>query len=185
MTKLHPANLTSMSLLALLVSLPLSSRCGEPLIVVEDRGGVSALPYYEALNLQPRKPDDGNASRSPIPTPQVPAIPADEAAMLPVRSARLTPGVVARRVIEAPGLRPFAIIGDDEASHVWLRRHATSLHERGAVGLVVNVESTQALERLRGLAPGVPLAPVSGDDLADRLGLQHYPVLVTATGIEQ
>ena len=41
------------------------------------------------------------------------------------------------------------------------------------------------LARLRALVPGVPLAPVAGDDLAERLGLRHYPVLITATGIEQ
>lgn len=179
MTKSH---LALRGLLVLLAGLPLASRAGEPLIVVEDLGGPSALPYYEALNLQPR----ANAPvRPPIPTPQVPATPADEAAMLPVRSAKLSPGAVARRVIEAPGLRPFVVIGDDEASQAWLRRHAASLRERGAVGLVVNVETAQALARLRALAPGIPLAPVAGDDLADRLGLRHYPALITATGIEQ
>ena len=182
MTKSHLANLTFKSLLMLLTALPLASLAGEPLIVVEDRGGVSALPYYEALNLQPR----GNgAARSPIPMPQVPATPADEAAMLPVRSAKLTPGTVARRVIEAPGLRPFVVVGDDKASQDWLQRHAASLRERGAVGLVVNVETAQGLTRLRALVPGVPLAPVAGDDLAYRLGLRHYPALITATGIEQ
>jgi integrating conjugative element protein (TIGR03765 family) len=82
-------------------------------------------------------------------------------------------------------LRPFAIVGDDDASHAWLRRHAASLRERGAVGLVVNVETAQGLARLRALAPGLPLAPVASDDLADRLGLRHYPALITATGIEQ
>ena len=60
-----------------------------------------------------------------------------------------------------------------------------SLRQRGAVGLVVNVETVQGLARLRALVPGVPLAPVVGDDLAERLGLRHYPVLITATGIEQ
>ncbi|ABS65016.1 integrating conjugative element protein [Pseudomonas aeruginosa] len=182
MTKSHLAHLTFKGLLMLLTILPLASRAGVPLIVVEDRGGASALPYYEALNLQPR---DNGAARSPIPMPQVPATPADEAAMLPVRSAKLTPGTVARRVIEAPGLRPFVVIGDDKASRDWLQRHAGSLHERGAVGLVVNVETAQTLARLRALAPGVPLAPVAGDDLAERLGLRHYPALITATGIEQ
>jgi len=164
---------------------PLALHAGEPLIVVEDRGGASALPYYEALNLQPL----ANAPAQPpvpmLPTPQAPATPADEDAMLPVRSAKLTPGTVARRVIEAPGLRPFVVVGDDEVSRAWLRRQASSLRERGAGGLVVNVETMQGLARLRTLAPGVPLAPVSGDDLAKRLGLQHYPVLITATGIEQ
>ena len=88
-------------------------------------------------------------------------------------------------MIEAPGLRPFVVVGDDKASQDWLQRHAASLRERGAVGLVVNVETVQGLARLRALALGVPLAPVSGDDLAERLGLRHYPALVTATGIEQ
>jgi len=182
MTKSLPVHLTLRGLLVLLAALPLVAHTAEPLIVVEDRGGASALPYYEALNLQPR----GNgAARPPIPTPRIPATPADEAAMLPVRSAKLTPGTVARRVIKAPGLRPFVVIGDDETSQAWLRRHATSLRERGAVGLVVNVETAQSLARLRALAPGVPMAPVAGDDLAERLGLRHYPALVTATGIEQ
>jgi len=179
MTKSLP---TLRRLLVLLAALPLVAHAAEPLIVVEDRGGASALPYYEALNLQPR---GTGTARPPIPTPQVPATPADEAAMLPVRSAKLTPGTVSRRVIEAPGLRPFVIVGDDKASQAWLRRHAASLRERGAVGLVVNVETVQALARLRALAPGVPLGPAAGDDLAERLGLHHYPALITATGIEQ
>ncbi|MBP0714266.1 integrating conjugative element protein [Burkholderia sola] len=156
-----------------------------PLIVVDDRGGASTLPYYEALNPQPHEPDGNGAARSPIPLPQAPVAPVDEAAMLPVRSARLTPGTVTRRVIEAPGLRPFVVVGDDEASHAWLRRHAAALRERGATGLVVNVATMQALTRLRALVPGVPLAPVAGDDLAERLGLRHYPALITATSIEQ
>jgi len=155
---------------------------GEPLIVVQDLGGVSALPYYDALNLQPRHVD---ALPPDIMVPQAPTTPISEADMLPVRSAKLAPGKVTRRAIEAPGLRPFFVVGDDELSVGWLRRHAASLRERGAVGLAVNVESLQALNRLRALIPDVPLSPVSGDDLAERLGLRHYPALITATGIEQ
>lgn len=182
MTTSHRSNLILTGLLMLLAAPPLDSHAGERLIVIEDRGGTSALPYYEALNLQPRA---AAPARPPIPTPQLPATPADEATMLPVRSAKLTPGTVARRVLEAPGLRPVVIVGDDDASRSWLQRRATALRERGAVGLVVNVETVQGLARLRSLAPGVPLAPVAGDDLAERLGLQHYPALITATGIEQ
>jgi len=150
--------------------------------VVQDLGGVSALPYYEALNLQPRNVD---ALPPNIRVPQAPATPASEADMLPVRSSKLTPGTVTRRAIEAPGLRPFFVVGDDELSQTWLRRNTASLLERGAVGLVVNVETLQALNRLRALVPDVSLSPVSGDDLAERLGLHHYPALITATGIEQ
>lgn len=170
-------------LFLLFIAIPLSALyAAEPLIVVEDHGGTSALPYYEALNLQPR---GSGVPRSPIPIPQIPRSVDAEAQMLPVRSAKLSPGNVTRRVIEAPGLQPFFLIGDDEVSHAWLRRHAASLYERNAAGLVVNVETMQELERLRALAPGLQLWPVSADDLAERLRLRHYPALITATGIEQ
>ncbi|WP_269495602.1 integrating conjugative element protein [Castellaniella sp. S9] len=180
---MKPFSLAVLGLSALIAATPLSAlQAAEPLIVVDDHGGVSALPYYEALNLQPRT---GAVQRPPIPIPQIPPSMDAEAQMLPVRSAKLTPGAVARRVIEAAGLQPFFLIGDDEVSQAWLRRHAVSLRERSAAGLVVNVETAQGLERLRALAPGLQLWPVSADDLADRLGLRHYPALITATGIEQ
>lgn len=53
------------------------------------------------------------------------------------------------------------------------------------MGLVVNVESAAALAELRRLSPGLTLSPASGDDLTQRLGLHHYPVLITSTGVEQ
>jgi hypothetical protein len=105
--------------------------------------------------------------------------------MLPVRSAKLTPGTVARRVIEAPGLRPvpghrrrrgFAGLACSGAPRFARAR-------RGRPG-------GQRRDRRRawhGCAPGARRAPraASGDDLAERLGLRHYPALITATGIEQ
>ena len=170
-------------LVVMLATVPMSAvRATPPLIVVEDRGGASALPYYEALDLQPR------ATSQPLPSiviPEAPTAAVDETAMLPVRSARLTPGTVARRVIEAPGLQPFFLVGDDATSQAWLRQHADTLRQRNAWGLVVNVETAQALAQLRAIAPGLNLSPMSADDLAERLGLRHYLVLVTATGIEQ
>lgn len=153
----------------------------DALIIIEDRGGVSALPYYEALNLQPR----AGVSPPRIEMPLPPAGLVNEASMLPVRSARLSPGVVARRVIEAPGLRPFFLVGDDQRSRAWLQQRALRLRELGAVGLIVNISSAESLDALRALVPGLPLSPVAGDDLAERLGLRHYPVLITATGLEQ
>ncbi|MBY4674879.1 integrating conjugative element protein [Burkholderia multivorans] len=152
-----------------------------PLIVVQDHGGVSALPYYQALN-----PQDTGAAPPPVPAP-TPHIgnPADaEASMLPVRSAQISPGDEPRRVIRAPGLTPLFLIGDDDRSRAWLRQRQAALRDLQAVGLVVNVASAEALASLRRLAPGLMLSPVSGDDLAGRLGIRHYPVLITATGIE-
>lgn len=153
----------------------------EPLIVVEDRGGASALPYYQALNPQDAGPDEPSA---PLPAPRIGSQAEAEAAMLPVRSARLSPGDEPRRVIRAPGLTPLFLVGDDDRSRTWLKQRRTALQELHAVGQVVNVASPETLAALRRLAPGLTLSPASGDDLAQRLGIRHYPVLITATGIE-
>ncbi|HCF2456882.1 TPA: integrating conjugative element protein [Pseudomonas aeruginosa] len=146
------------------------------LTVVEDRGGVSAAPYYEAISPQP--------DASPPPSVSTPRRHAEDD-MLPVRTLRLSPGPVAPRQIHAPGLSPLFLVGDDEHSRAWLRRHHQMLRQLKAVGLVVNVESASALRTLRDLVPGLELAPVAADDLAQRLDLTHYPVLITATGIRQ
>lgn len=173
-------SMTTLAACLFLPSLPMIAQANT-LTVVADHGGTSALPYYEALNLQPR----AGVTSPRIEIPRPPAKAFSEADMLPVRSMRLSPGDVARRVIEAPGLPPFFLVGDDDRSLAWLRRRSLRLHELHAVGLVVNVTSAEALAALRALVPGLSLSPVAGDDLAERLGLHHYPVLITATGLEQ
>lgn len=172
-----------LGLLIVLALSPALSTQAQPatLIVVEDRGGDSALPYYETLNLRPHSLQTKPVSANPAPRTTA----YDEAGMLPVRSPKLTPGTVSRRAIDAPGLSAFFLVGDDPLSRQWLLQHAAELRQRGAVGMVVNVETAQALEELRSLALGLALSPVSADDLAGRLGLRHYPVLITSTGIEQ
>ncbi|AZE99505.1 hypothetical protein C4J95_2043 [Pseudomonas orientalis] len=109
----------------------------------------------------------------------------DETALLPIRSPSLRPGPVAPRAINLPGITALFLIGDGPRSHAWLQQRLPDLQRLGAAGLVVNVESAQALQALRDRAPGLSLTPVPGDDLAQRLGLTRYPVLITATAIEQ
>lgn len=167
----------------------LSSACGaqsEPanVTVVEDLGGASALPYYRALNLQPRSSASGTSPTSP-PPPSPHDIHYSESDFLPVHSLRLSPGTVVPRVIQAPALTPMFLIGDDEQSRTWMQQHIATLRSLRAVGVVVQVDSYNALLALRKLAPGLTLVPMSGDDLAQRLKIAHYPALVTATGIEQ
>ena len=109
----------------------------------------------------------------------------DEAALLPIRSPSLRPGPVEPRANNLPGITALFLIGDDPRSHAWLQQRLPELQRLGAAGLVVNVESASALQALRDRAPGLSLTPVPGDELAQRLGLNRYPVLITATAIEQ
>lgn len=150
------------------------------LVVVQDRGGIPAQHYFEEAGLTPQVPD------TPAASDVCPALKSvTEDAMLPMRSTRLSPGPVASGAMQAPGLTPLFIVGDDELSRQWLVRRASALQQMNAVGLVVNVSSQQRLNALRELVPGLLFTPVNGDDMAQRLGLKHYPVLITATAIEQ
>lgn len=105
--------------------------------------------------------------------------------VLPVHSARLTPGVVPRRTLDLPGITPLFLIGQDATSLAWLSQHAQALQDLRASGLAVEVVDAQALHRIQAAAPGLNIWPVSGDDIAERLELEHYPVLITPTGLEQ
>lgn len=153
------------------------------LIVVADQGGVSALPYYRAIHLLPARNDPRHAIG--ISPPPLPRRPYSERDFLPVVSSHLAPGRVRGRVISAPGLTPLCLVGDDARSRAWLKKRVATLQALHAACLVVNIATYAELQELRRLAPHVPLVPASGDDIARRLKLHHYPVLITATGIEQ
>lgn len=114
-----------------------------------------------------------------------PAAPTTLNWVLPVHSARLSLGAVQRRTLSLPGMTPLFLVGQDTTSLAWLSRHAQALQELGANGLAVEVDDVQALRRIQTAAPGLNIWPVSGDDIAERLELEHYPVLITPTGLEQ
>ncbi|HEI8505962.1 TPA: integrating conjugative element protein [Serratia marcescens] len=149
--------------------------------VIADVGGEDASPYFEGINRQ-----EGAQSSPAVPPVPVPVSSADaEEAMLPVATPEMTPGDVADRPLQLPGIGALFIVGDDEKSLLWLQANAEQLKSRHAAGLVVNVSSLTALQALRELAPGIPMAPASGSELARRLQLSHYPVLITDTGLTQ
>lgn len=149
------------------------------LIVVGDSGGEPTAPLFEAINA-----GQNNDTGMPESLPQPPAS-LSISDMLPVSTPEMSPGVVASRALNLPGMPPVFVLGDDVASRQWLQQHAASLSGMQATGMVISVQDEQGLNTLRQLAPGVAMVPVSGGDLARRLGLNHYPLLITATGISQ
>lgn len=147
--------------------------------VIADLGGDDASPYFEGINRQ----------KGSAPLPVAPPAPMSageaEAAMLPVITPELTPGKVAARPLQLSGIGALFIVGDDEVSRAWLQANAELLKSRSAAGLVVNVSHLSGLQALRERVPGLPMAPASGSELARRLRLSHYPVLITDTGLSQ
>lgn len=156
---------------ALLFSLSCASHAA--LTVVADLGGESTAPLFEAI----APPDDENSSPAQV----VPL----ESAVFPVVSSRLHPGTVISRPLSLPGMTPLFILGDDPQSVHWLVQQRATLKSLNATGLVVNVVSADRLEKLRQHADGLTLLPASGDELAVRLQLDMYPVLITDSGLSQ
>ncbi len=176
--------LTIASLLASTGILPVQAQQVPPglpaLNVVADHGGQPARPYYVAIGMAGVPEVEGY-----VPDPGAP-VSIGEHHMLPVESERLTPGRVEARPLELPpGTTPFFLVGEDAHSIAWLEQRGDALRDMRAVGLVVQVKNSEGLEEIRGVAQGLELRPVSADDLAGRLGLSHYPVLITADGLEQ
>lgn len=81
--------------------------------------------------------------------------------------------------------KELAFQRDVNLSKQWLSQHAAALGQMHATGMVVSVKDAAELSALRALAPSTEMVPVSGGDLARRLHLAHYPVLITDKGLSQ
>ncbi len=146
---------------------------------------------YDSGHTQPIAPflsvfesDDGTPKQNPIPTkPQLGA--ANPAALLPIQSPGLTPGSVQARSHDRPFTRPFFLIGSDARSRQWLQDYRDQLKKIGAVGMLVQADTVDDLRTIAELADGLSILPASGSDIAKALGVSHYPVLISAHGIEQ
>ncbi|MEW7982098.1 MAG: integrating conjugative element protein [Candidatus Sedimenticola endophacoides] len=150
------------------------------LTVIHDSGNTQLIaPFLEVFQTQ-----DGLPQQSPVPTkPQLGA--ADPKAWLPIQSPGLTPGLVQARAHKRPFTRPFFLIGSDSHSRQWLQTHRDRLKEIGAVGMLVQAETMDDLRTIARLADGLSILPASGSDIAKALSVSHYPVLISAHGIEQ
>lgn len=51
--------------------------------------------------------------------------------------------------------------------------------------MLVQAETMEDLRGIARLADGLSILPASGSDIAKALGVSHYPVLISAHGIEQ
>ena len=150
------------------------------LTVIYDSGNTQPIaPFIEVFESVDEITQQGIAPT----TPQLGA--ADPETWLPVESPGLTPGFVRARSHDRPFARPFFLIGSDARSRQWLKNHRDQLKEIGAVGMLVQADTRDDLHTIAALADGLSILPASGSDIAKALGVSHYPVLISAQGIEQ
>ncbi|EAW4415112.1 integrating conjugative element protein [Salmonella enterica] len=112
-------------------------------------------------------------------------MPADISDMLPVTTPEMSAGKVVSCELHLAGMTPVFLVGDDQLSREWLTLRHDELKRLHATGLVVNVSDKAVLTELQQRVPGVTLLPASASEIARRLQLSHYPVLITSTGLAQ
>lgn len=145
--------------------------------VIADFGGESAVRFYETIQ--------------PVHTQEAPihpnAVPAEisENMLLPIVSHKWQVGHVESKPVNLPGAMPLFLVGADPQSKQWLKTRYQELLKLQATGLVINVNTPEELEELRRLAPDLSLMPTPADSLADRIGIYHYPLLMTDSQISQ
>lgn len=153
------------------------------LTVVADLGGESTAPLFDAIN---NETNEFTPPRSlSLPSPPQPSAPVTVDEMLPVSTPEMTPGRVEARSLALAGMTPVFLVGDDALSRDWLAQRRAELLHMNATGLVVNVSDSAALRELQSQVPGLTLLPASASDIARRLQLTHYPVLITDRGLSQ
>lgn len=182
--------------LGLLFSLGVSAKALAELTVIYDNGQTRPL----APLLEPLLADDSPSSGPAVSTTLYPSFsplssdgPADLRNLLPVRSPGLTVGDIAGSVLRPEVLgrlaqgnpRPFFLIGSDAMSLRWLASHRDVLEDLGAVGMLIQAETENDVRRVAEVARGLSLTLGSGSDLAAALGIDRYPLLITADGFRQ
>lgn len=163
-----------------MVSVLLTTSSMAALNVIADLGGESTAPFFDAINNENNEfTPPRSLTAEPVPAP------ADISDMLPVITPEMSAGKVVSRELHLVGMTPVFLVGDDALSREWLTLRRDELKRLHATGLVVNVSDKSALSELQQMIPGVTLLPASASEIARRLQLSHYPVLITATGLAQ
>lgn len=155
------------------------SKYSKDMIVLEDRGGQPIDKYIPKSNDAMVNMNNVRLAR------------ANESMLnsqFPVVSKSLTVGLVTKD--EASDLKyelasnPLFIIGYDPVSINWLKSNKELLTEKGAIGLVVNVETKEQMDQLQAVVgKSVVMQPTHGDSLAEHLKIKHYPFYMDKEGI--
>ena len=184
---MNPVNFGLKAILLFLSLIP--ALAGAALTVIYDSGDTKSIaPFLEAFSstefsLAQNETSQSNQTPQLTDPPQLGA--ADIESLLPIRSPGLTPGIVQPQNHDRPFAQPFFLIGSDEMSKQWLLDNRDRLKEVGAVGMLVQADTLEDLRSIAEISDGLSIMPASATDLAEALKISHYPVLITAHGIEQ
>lgn len=155
------------------------SKYSTDLEVIEDRGGQSISKYLPTNNEAMTHVNESRLKKQKMTMFNN---------QFPVISKSLTVGRVtkeeARDINYQLASKPMFIIGYDAVSINWLKANKELLNDKGAIGLVVNIETKEQMEYLQKVVgKRVTMQPTQGDSLAKHLKIKHYPFYMDNKGV--
>ncbi len=172
------------SLVLMILGILTTPLIGAAPVIIYDAGGEPLAPILKRLF-----EDESGADTEP-PTQTVQTAPQQKSVpfALPIRTPEMSPGRVTPRAINQPFMtRPLFLIGTDRLSQQWLIQNRARLGELNAAGMIIQADTTEELQAIARISNGynLQIMPASASDIAQQLGLKHYPVLIWKSGIEQ
>lgn len=152
-------------------------------VVIFDSGQTVPIAQFLAPAFENGNANEGNPIRPVAPDAARVPMPVT----FPVRTASMRPGKLQSplNAVKLPSWLPTGVflIGTDEMSREWIVRNWEVLAKQRAAGIVVNADSIDAFRSVQALGRGLPMAPSSAVELAKRLRLNVYPVLIRPDGV--
>ena len=147
-----------------------NAQAKEPLIVIYDSGDTLSIEPYLPKRTQQKQ------SKKPIQPP----------IQMPITTPSMQPGSVSVTPKALEYLqRPLFLIGSDQRSKQWLVEKRQHLISIGAVGMLIEAKDLSEVKTILAIGDGLRLVPASAEGFASRLGLTHYPILLSKEGWEQ
>ncbi len=104
----------------------------------------------------------------------------------PIETPEMSAGKVIHRKMNLPTFQtPLCLIGDDRFSYEWFSNMSEKLAQFNTVCMMVDVANPGRVDQFRAVANGVEIIPANASELAIRLHLNHYPVLISKGRVEQ
>lgn len=149
------------------------------LITLADHGGVSVKSILSDEPLP--------TANSKLEIPKAPEVKSSDIAY-PVITPEMKVGPIgtdeANNINASYLTFPIFIIGYDRVSAKWLQNNLDFLESKKAVGLVVNIQNSSQMKKLKELTKGkLVLQPTPGGDLSQAIGLKHYPAYIDQDGL--
>lgn len=155
-----------------------------PIVIFSEEPTVSSAPYLQQVSVNPQQLVSNISPSELSALSQSQALGTSQE--FPIKTENMSPGIVKPYKINMPYLpAKVFLLGCDSLSQQWLGLHKPQLIKMKAIGLLIQVENKDQLQMMQNLAKPLVLIPESGEQVGRRLGLQHYPVLVSNNQVDQ